>query len=232
MPFQPIDSQRLYQRVADQIGDMIRAGEFPPGHRLPPERDLSKTLGVSRPVVREAMIALEIAGLVEVRTGSGTYVRDQREVPAVASLDAGHSPSDIIGARSTIESEICRLAAGRASDRELAELAELVDEMTREHEEGLPGDGTDLRFHMAIAAATGNTVLPSVVERLWQEQHAPVFSILSERTRLPENWEPTRRHHEAILTALRRRDPDAAAAAMRAHLDQVLAVLTGEAVEA
>ena len=78
MPIQPIDSRRLYEQVADQIGALIRSGEFRPGQRLPAERDLAKSLSVSRPVVREAMIALEIAGLVEVRTGSGAYVREQR----------------------------------------------------------------------------------------------------------------------------------------------------------
>ena len=67
MPFQPIDSKRLYEQVADQIGDMIRRGEFRAGQRLPAERDLAKSVGVSRPVVREALVALEIAGLVEVR---------------------------------------------------------------------------------------------------------------------------------------------------------------------
>ncbi|WP_165498266.1 FadR/GntR family transcriptional regulator [Siculibacillus lacustris] len=228
MPFQPIDSQRLYQRVADQIGDMIRGGEFPPGHRLPPERDLSKSLGVSRPVVREAMIALEIAGLVEVRTGSGTYVRATRPTAPIAPIDVGHSPSDVISARLMIEGEIARIAATTASERDLAELADLVELMTREHEDGVPGEDTDLRFHMGIAAATGNAVLPTVIERLWQDQHAPVFEILSERVQLPENWEPTRRYHAAILEALQNRDPDGAAAAMRAHLAQVLAVLTGD----
>jgi DNA-binding FadR family transcriptional regulator len=229
MPFQPIDSQRLYQRVADQIGEMIREGEFPPGHRLPPERDLSKTLGVSRPVVREAMIALEIAGLVEVRTGSGTYVRDSAEVAAMTGVDAGHSPTDIIFARMVIESEIARLAAAKLTDRDIADLGALMERMNREHDEGVSGYEGDLAFHLRIAEATGNIVLATVIERLWQDQHAPVFALMSERTRLPENWEPTRKAHAAIFEALVRRDLDAAAASMRAHLAQVLTVLTGEA---
>jgi GntR family transcriptional repressor for pyruvate dehydrogenase complex len=230
MPFQPIDSQRLYQRIADQIGEMIRDGEFPPGHRLPPERDLSKMLGVSRPVVREAMIALEIAGLVEVRTGSGTYVRDSAEVAAIAGVDAGHSPTDIISARMVIESEIARIAAAKLTDADIAELDALMERMNREHDEGLSGYEGDLAFHLRIAEATGNLVLATVIERLWQDQHAPVFALMSERTRLPENWEPTRKAHAAIFDALVRRDPDAAAASMRAHLEQVLTVLSGEAI--
>lgn len=226
MPFQTIDSQRLYQMVADQIGELIRSGEFPPGHRLPPERDLSKKLGVSRPVVREAMIALEIAGLIEVRTGSGTYVRDQLTTPQ-PGIDVGHSPSDILTSRMMIEGDIAALAATTISDRALADLDALVDLLNHPQDAG-PGIDADLQFHVGIAAATGNGVLPALVEWLWQMQHAPVFSILSERVRLRENREATVRAHRDIVKALRARDPVAASQSMRAHLNQVLELLSGE----
>jgi DNA-binding FadR family transcriptional regulator len=74
MPFQSIEPRRLYRQIADQIRGLIGSGEFPAGSRLPPERDLARQLGVSRPSVREALIALEVEGLVEVRIGSGIYV--------------------------------------------------------------------------------------------------------------------------------------------------------------
>ena len=77
MPFQAVATQRLYEQVAGQVTDLVARGEFKPGDRLPPERDLAKLLGVSRPTVREAMIALEIAGLVEVRVGAGAFVTDK-----------------------------------------------------------------------------------------------------------------------------------------------------------
>ena len=77
MPFQAVATQRLYEQVAGQVTDLVARGEFKPGDRLPPERDLAKILGVSRPTVREAMIALEIAGLVEVRVGAGTFVTEK-----------------------------------------------------------------------------------------------------------------------------------------------------------
>ncbi len=226
MPFQPIDNRRLYEQVADQIGGLIRRGEFLPGQRLPAERDLAKMLAVSRPVVREAMIALEIGGLIEVRTGSGAFVKEKPAEPAEA-VNTGHSPSDILSARMLIEGEIAALAASRSTAEDLAAMAEQVDEMVRDHDAGRPWRAADLGFHLAIARATGNAALASVVERLWQEQHAPVFALLSERVRLSENWAATQRGHIDILEAIRAGKPRAARDSMRAHLRQVLEVMTG-----
>jgi len=227
MPFQPVGNRRLYEQVADQIGALIRDGEFSSGQRLPAERDLAKMLGVSRPVVREAMIALEIAGLLEVRTGSGAFVKEAPANPEPA-LNTGNSPSDILGARMLIEGEIAALAASRATREDRAEMAERIEDMVREHETGRPWHVADLGFHVAIARATGNAALAGVVERLWQEQHAPVFALLSERVRLNENWPATLSGHVAIMAAIRAGKSKAARDAMRAHLSQVLDVLTGD----
>ena len=226
MPFEPIDNRRLYEQVADQIGGLIRRGEFLPGQRLPAERDLAKMLAVSRPVVREAMIALEIGGLIEVRTGSGAFVMEKPAEPAKA-VNTGHSPSDILSARMLIEGEIAALAASCSTAENLAVMAEQVDEIVREHDAGRSWRAADLGFHLAIARATGNAALASVVERLWQEQHAPVFALLSERVRLSENWAATQRGHVNILEAIRGGKPRAARDSMRAHLRQVLEVMTG-----
>ena len=228
MPFQPVESQRLYERVAHQIGDLIRAGEFAPGDRLPAERDLAKTLGVSRPVVREAMIALEVTGLVEVRTGSGAYVRGKPPAPG-APLDAGASPSDILNARILIEGEIAALAATNAREPDLAAVAEALDEMIRAQAQARSWAGADLAFHAAVAAATGNGALIGVVQRLWQEQYGPMFALLSQRVNLAENWPATLAGHRAILKGLRSRSAAAARRAMHAHLAQVLEVRTSDA---
>jgi DNA-binding FadR family transcriptional regulator len=227
MPFQPVESQRLYERVADQIGELIRVGEIGPGQRLPSERDLAKHLGVSRAVVREAMIALELAGLVEVRTGSGAYVREP-PLALPASINGGSSPSDILEARMLIEGETAARAAESASAAEIEIISATVAEMAHEHDAGRPWSGADLAFHVAIARATGNAALAGVVERLWQEQHGAVFALLSERVRLSENWAPTIAGHRAVLAAIRDRKPAAAKRAMRAHLAQVLEMMTRE----
>jgi DNA-binding FadR family transcriptional regulator len=229
MPFQPVDTQRLYQQVADQISELIRAQEFPAGHRLLPERDLAKALGVSRPVVREAMIALEIAGLVEVRTGSGTYVKARatsaaRPAPIILG-DVGPSPFDIISARVLIEGEVAFVAAKEATGQDLEEIATIHREMCQKLEAGEPFQESDRLFHARIAQATHNTVLPSLVEGLWTNQFAPVFSVLSKRTGLTENRSATLAAHALITDALLQRDAAGARAAMHAHLEQVLNVL-------
>ena len=225
MPFQPVQSQRLYERVAHQIGDLIRAGEFGPGDRLPAERDLARMLGVSRPVVREAMIALEVTGLVEVRTGSGAYVKGPPPAQG-APLDAGVGPTDILNARMLVEGEIAALAARQADAAGLALISQTLEEMERAYAEGRSWAEYDLAFHAAIAQATGNAALGGVVDRLWQEQYSPMFSLLSRRVNLTENWAATIAGHRAILNALRARDAKAARRAMHAHLSQVLEVMT------
>src|SRR6186713_1364801 len=115
MPFQSIEPRRLYRQIADQIRELIRAGEFVAGARLPPERDLAKQLGVSRPSVREALIALEVEGLVEVRIGSGIYVQPGNEdAGAEKSHEAEAGPFELLRARYVIESECAALAAKSA----------------------------------------------------------------------------------------------------------------------
>jgi DNA-binding FadR family transcriptional regulator len=202
---------------------MIRSGEFVPGQRLPAERDLSKSLGVSRPVVREAKVALEIAGLVELRTGSGAYVREPRN--GKSFLNTGNSPTNILNARMIIEGEVAALAAVNAAERDIEAAANAIGVMIADHDAGRPWSGADFAFHVAVAYASGNAALAMVVERLWQEQHGPVFAILSERAELSENWTATMSGHQSILEAIRRRDPTAARERVRAHLRQVLDVL-------
>src|SRR2546429_9022678 len=92
MPFHSIEPRRLYRQIADQIRGLIKSGEFPAGSRLPPERDLARQLGVSRPSVREALIALEVEGMVEVRIGSGIYVLAGKGPAAGEGLDAAGGP--------------------------------------------------------------------------------------------------------------------------------------------
>jgi len=231
MPIQAISAQRLYQKAADQLTELIRSGEYPPGSKLPGEREFARQLGISRPTVREALIALEIAGLIEVRTGSGAFVNVRAAAlpGAVRAADAGAGPFELLQARKLIEPPVAALAATTIGSAELAGLHEtlaLIETHTRDHWEKL---AVDKLFHLRIAQATRNAVLVDVVEGLWREMHGPIFALLSERTRLTNKQYMTLADHRAIYGCIERRDPAAAHAAMLGHLVNVeLTLLQGE----
>jgi len=127
-----------------------------------------------------------------------------------------------------IEGEVAALAAENATPDDLVAISETIEQMTREHDAGRPWHAADLAFHVAVASAAGNPALARVVDRLWQEQYGPVFSLLSERVSLSDNWPATLRGHQEIFEAIRSGKRKAAKAALRAHLGQVLEVLTGD----
>ncbi|HEY6334993.1 MAG TPA: FadR/GntR family transcriptional regulator [Alphaproteobacteria bacterium] len=231
MPLQPLETQRLYQQAAGQIRALIRAGEYAPGARLPPERELAKRLGVSRPTVREAMIALEIAGMIEIRAGAGIFVSDKSTRGSRAllpALDAGPSPFDLLEARRLLECESVERAARFASDDDLASIEDALAEMEVELAKGNDGRDADRLFHARIARAAGNSVFVALVDGLWEGMSAPLFHNLSNLTRLSEQGRMTVRDHRAILHCLIRRDPAGARAAMAAHLTHVEAILAGK----
>jgi len=218
-----VSDQRLYQQAADQIADLIRRGEYAPAAKLPAERDLARQLGVSRPTVREALIALEIAGMVEVRVGSGAYVCRRDAAPAARAPqgDAGASAFELIAARKLIEPQVAAVAAQTITDAELTGLEEtlaLIETRTRDHWEKLE---VDRLFHMRIAEATHNAVLVEVVGQLWKGMYGPIFATLSERTRLTNKQYMTLADHRAIYGCIERRDAAAAHAAMLSHLVNV-----------
>jgi len=228
MPFQAIETQRLYQQVAQQVADLIQSGELPPGERLPAERELAKRLGVSRPTIREAMIALEIAGLVEVRTGTGVFVRDTTPTAIDAGqvpFDVGPSPFDVLGARLLIEPEIAALAALAADDARLASVANCIKRLREapDHDQSL---AADQEFHASLARATGNGVLVSIVEELWASMSSPVYEVLASKTGLPDTDSMTIADHEDILGCVAARQPDEAREAMRRHLKHVEEILS------
>ena len=221
MPFQSIEPRRLYRQIADQIRSLIRSGEFPPGARLPPERDLAKQLGVSRPSVREALIALEVEGLVEVRIGSGIYVRDAGERAAnddVAQSESG--PFELLRARYLIESECAAMAAKSASEAQVEAIAEALEIMRQEFAAGAtqPING-DRLFHLRIAEATGNGALVAVINLLWKERAGRLFQQLEHHYDSPALWEAALAEHRTIYEAIAARDAKAARAAMQKHMN-------------
>jgi DNA-binding FadR family transcriptional regulator len=220
MPFHSIEPRRLYRQIADQIRGLIKSGEFPAGSRLPPERDLARQLGVSRPSVREALIALEIERMVEVRIGSGIYVLAGGGTSAAQCPDATAGPFELLRARYVIESECAALAAKSAKKSHVHAIEEALVEMGRETVDGKRPLGEDRLFHLRIAEATGNGALVAVVKMLWEERTGPLYKQLEHHYDAPELWQAAVAEHRAIVKAIASRDVDAARTAMQRHLNQ------------
>ena len=220
MPLSSIEPRRLYRQIADQIRALIRSGEFKPGTRLPPERDLARALGVSRPSVREALIALEVEGLVDVRIGSGIYVRKAPNGDGRDAADALAGPFELLRARYVIESECAALAAKAAKRAQLQALEATLSEMDGELAAGRQPLPADRQFHLGIAEATGNGALAHVIRLLWDERGGELYKKLEDHYDSPELWRAAIGEHRAVLKAVAARDADAARAAMQRHLDQ------------
>ena len=224
MPLQQVEPRRLYRQIADQISGLIDAGEFPHGSRLPAERELAQTLGVSRASVREAIISLEIAGLVEVRVGTGIFVT-LKPAPAGDARgtagDAGPGPFELLNARKLIEGEIAALAASNASTADVEVLRQSVLRMTEHIDDFAVREESDRGFHLALAKATGNSSLELVVEGLWN-QRAELWGRMQKHFHTEDLARQTIRDHAAIARAVAARDPAAARAAMHRHLSRVI----------
>ena len=226
--------KRLYHTVAERIKELVLQGTYPPGSRLPGERDLAEELGVSRVTVREAQIALEAVGLLDIRVGSGVYVlrpsvAGTQELPDVGAFE-------LTEARAAVESEAAALAAATITDEDLAELEEILQRMRAESDPHSPlAADADRDFHITIAQSTKNNAMIETVERLWKIRNEKpdvkqVYDSICEidpDDRLKE--------HSDIVVALRRRDADQARQAMRVHfkciIEAMLKATEAQAIE-
>ena len=216
------ETQRLYEQIARNLAGAIASGRYKVGQRLPSERDLAQQCSVSRPTVREAIIALYLDRRVEVRMGAGVYVV-YTEPPTGTAVTADIGPFELLEARRAIEGEVCAMAAARITDAELVALGELVAEMRTENEHDvLKSEDADRRFHELIAAATQNSAMLVAVQMLWDARaRSPQNRSMSAKV-LARGIKPRIDEHTAILKALKRRDPAAARAVMRDHLSSVI----------
>jgi DNA-binding FadR family transcriptional regulator len=218
MPIKSIEPKRLYRQIADQIAGLIRRGEYKAGERLPPERKLAGQLGVSRPSVREALIALEVEGYVEVRVGSGIYVTPARSRVARPEMAADSGPFELIGARLLIESECAALAARAATPAQVKGIRAALEKMKRERERGVMPLESDRDFHQRIAEGSGNSALALTVRMLWAQRTGPLFLQLEHHFDTPALWGAAIAEHEAVVEAIESRSPGAARKAMRRHM--------------
>ena len=210
---------RLYRVVSNRIEDLIRDDNIQPGQRLPSERDLAIKLGVSRTSLREALIALELGGIVEVRGGSGVYV-SERAAPMAPAPAAGPGPFEVLGARRMIEVEVAAMAARNATATAIDAILVAVEQMEKQHEDQVDNEVADRNFHLAIARAAGNSALVGVIEYLWN-QRGTLWHRMTEHFQTEELRRQTLIDHRAILGAIAAHDVAGARQAMRAHLDRV-----------
>lgn len=216
--------QRLYHKVANQIIELIDSGVFPPGSRLPGERDLAEKFGVSRVSIREAEIALQAQGRLEIKVGSGAYVLDGGGLLGRGMPKVG--PFELTEARALFEAEAAALAAPIITSDALDELKDYIDAMVGKGKDpSMSHAEADRLFHLTIAKATNNAAIIYTIDNMWQMR--------TEAMKLQNVYESVchsddtliEKEHLAILEALKQRDSGKARTAMRAHFTRMIEAL-------
>ena len=219
---EPIKKTRIAEEVADRIRTLILDGTFPQGQPLPSERVLTERFGVSRGSIRDALRILETIGLLETRHGRGTFPHEltvDRLVAPLASVMTYQQDlqDELLDVRRMFEPAVARAAATRMTDEDFADLQRILDAQRRKLETGQSAIVEDTAFHAILARATRNRVvvrLMATLNGLLVESRALT---LSQKGRPAKSIEG----HEAVVSALRRRDAEGAAQAMRDHIDQI-----------
>ena len=225
MELKPIKTRKIYEEIVEQIRRLVTEGSLRAGDKLPSERDLAERLQVSRASVREALSALEMMGLLEVRSGEGTFMREVNIESVVAPLawvllKEKNTVSYLLEVRKILEVQAVELAAQRADEDDLAELAEALAMMQKETAENLLGDKADHRFHYAIAKSTHNPILIRMIDTISDTMSN---SLQAMRAALFQGDTPKRllREHTGIYEAIKRHDSEAARTGMLEHLVKV-----------
>lgn len=215
----PVSRQRLYEQIIAQLREHVAAAELKAGDRLPSERELADRLGVSRASIKQAIVVLEVQGLVEIRHGGGTYLRGDSlsTEPIAALVERRRRLPDVLDAREALEGKLAELAAARRTEEDLAEIDAALEAMRRQVEAGTLGEDGDRRFHAAVTAAAHSGLLAEfmheIAEQIAESRH--------ESLQQPERPAQSLDQHIKIAEAIRAQNPGAAVAAMRAHLETV-----------
>lgn len=214
--------ERSYQRLAEQIMQLILSGEFAPGARLPSERNLADRFLVSRTAVREAVIALEVQEVVEVRLGSGIYVRERPATTQAIYVPSGPGPFELLRARRLIEGEIAAQAAEMRRDADIDRIYAALADMRDNCNDKPANELADLQFHIRIAEATGNAVLAHVVQALWEQLRGPIWAQLEQHFHTPQLRQASLEDHQKIFASIASQNAVSARAAMHEHIDRVV----------
>jgi GntR family transcriptional repressor for pyruvate dehydrogenase complex len=212
----------LADRVAEVLTDEITSGRLSPGDRLPTEIQLVKQLGVSRTVVREAVSRLRNAGLVEPRQGAGVFVLEPRVQPLDLSVEAQHTKASvlqIVEVRQAMEGEAAALAATRATPEDIRRIRAALDAIDADVRAGGDGVDADLVFHQSLGDATGNPVLAETLRYIGSLMRSGIRVTRANEARRADFTAQVRREHQVLVEAIEARDPEAARAAARQHME-------------
>jgi len=229
LPFEPIKTNRLYIKVAEQILLSVRSGEYPPGSRLPQERQLTEMLGVSRPTMREALAALEVLGFVETVAGQGTFVRESSAAMEQSLPLAGPAIDEVVQAR-----RVCEIGVGLELARTQADLslAQTVIETMRQCDAQGDADrfvDAGLAFHNALAACLNSGVLTEMLKQLTSRYDQPLFRLLNVQSMASHVARQSQiEEHQAIVEAIGRGQPDTIIVVISNHLDRLQTRMTAE----
>ncbi len=220
------EPKRLYQEIGMKLRNELHSGCYQIGDRLPPERDIAEQLGVSRTVVREALIMLELENLIDVRKGSGVYVvrlpAPQGGQPPQQVMHDDVGPFELLQARQLLESDIAAFAATQVTKSSIAQMRQALELERQSLQADEDNEDGDEMFHRLIAEATQNGVLVDIHHQLWlRRKNSPMWQKLHSRivdTSYRRFWLDD---HLKILAALQRKDPKAARQAMWQHLENV-----------
>lgn len=250
MALEAIQNRRLYTQIAERLCTLIRDGDYPTGSFLPSERELAAALQVSRSSVREALIALEVLGIVDVRVGAGMQVlrlpeggvtpdllgrvtridfaEPDPELPVDLDLAAEIPPFALLQARRLVEPETAALAARHASSAQIDGLRAAFERHLRDNREGSRSNPGDRQFHILVAQASGNPAYEMLITLLLGHRYSPLFRRLQGLYSSADMPFRAEQEHWEVLKAIVARDAEAARAAMAAHLDSVIAIFTRE----
>jgi len=213
-----MSNRRLFWQIVDKIEAAINSGEYSPGGRLPPERELAESFNVSRPTIREAIIALEVRGKVEVKTGSGVYVIDCSDVN---KKHKEMNAFEVTQARALVEGEVAAISATHITEDELAKLHQTLTDM----EQGRDIEEADKRFHQIIADSTKNKAMILSVENLWALRNTSPDIIEDYNSVCSSDNDKTIEEHKAIYDALKSSDSSNARKAMHRHFNRLINTL-------
>lgn len=224
MDFKPIKTKKIYEEIVEQIKQMIVHGNLSPGDKLLPERELAEKLQVGRSAVREAYRSLEAIGVIEIKPGEGTFVREMgsksmTDIISLAVLTGKNSIAELLELRKIVEVEAAALAAQRRTEEDMQMIQLALNEMANDIQKGNLGDASDIKFHYAICAAAHNSLLIKLMSSISETMKKEMFTVREKLYKTPGTPARLFEEHKNIFEAIKKGDEHEARKTMFINLD-------------